>query len=285
MDNIINLIDDKFEELTSSQKKAAIYIRNNSRELAFSNVKKTAEKSGVSEATIVRLSRKLGFDGYTHFQKKMQSFVLEKRTTTRLNEFITEDNRNGSWLEKHFSQEMQNLNSTLEYSQEKSINICAGKILSSDKIYITGWRAELALSSPLSYILNYTLGNTHMVEHYEAAEILSKTGTNDLFFVCGFPRYSKHSLKIASRAKSYGAFVITLTDSELSPFVRYADISLFTSINSKGFLDSYTAALSLTNALIKEIAFLAPERVYKNLERIEENFKYFDEAYKWEDQI
>jgi len=273
--NIIKSIDTKFSELTETQKKGALYIRNHVQEIAFSSIKELSRKSEVSEATLIRLSRELGYEGYAQMQRESQTFVVENRTVIRLNEFLSEKDKSVSWLEKHFAQEVQNITRTMNLSQEKKISLCAKKILNARKIYVGGWRVELSISVPLHYILNYMLGNAVFIEHYAVAETLTNMSENDILFLCGFPRYSKLSLKIIENVKQLGCYIITMTDSEISPFTGASDVSLFAYTDSKGFLDSYTAAISIVNALIKEIAFLDPERVQTNLKKIEENFEFF----------
>jgi len=273
--SIIKSIDTKFSELTETQKKGALYIRNHIQEIAFSSIKELSRKSEVSEATLIRLSRELGYDGYAQMQRESQNFVVENRTVIRLNEFLSEKDNSASWLEKHFAQEVQNITRTMNLSQENKISLCARKILEADKIYVGGWRVELSISVPLHYILNYMLGNAVFIEHYAVAETLTNMTGNDILFLCGFPRYSRLSLKIIENVKQLGCYIITMTDSEISPFAGASDVSLFAYTDSKGFLDSYTAAFSIVNALIKEIAFLDPERVQTNLKKIEENFEFF----------
>ncbi len=283
--NIIDSIDSNFDSLSSSQKKAAAYIRKHHAEIALCSLKELAEKTAVSQATIVRLCKSIGYEGYPHFQKSLGDFVLNRRTVIRLNEYVSEIKENDSWLEKHFSQEIRNLSMTMAFHQEEKLNLCARALLSAERIFVAGWRSELSVSVFLSYILNYVLGNTFLVKHYEIAETSAKLKNGDVIFICGFSRYSKTSLKLALKARNSDAFVICLTDSELSPFVKYSDIPLFVTTNSKGFLDSYTAAVSIINALIKEIAFINHEEIQKNLLAVEENFEYFDESYKWGEDL
>lgn len=50
---------------------------------------------------------------------------------------------------------------------------------------------------------------------------------------------------------------------------------------STGFLDSYTASLSVVNAIINEISYLEKDRVKLNLERMERMFKDFQDGFEW----
>ncbi len=273
--NIIESIDTKFNTLTETQKKGALYIRHHIQDIAFSSIKELSRKSKVSEATLIRLSRVLGYEGYAQMQRESQNLVVENRTVVRLNEFLLDKDNNASWLEKHFAREVQNITHTMNLSQEKQIAFGAKKILEAKRVYIGGWRVEMSISVPLHYILNYMLGNAVFIEHYAVAETLANITGDDVLFLCGFPRYSRLSLKIAENVKPSGCYIITMTDSEISPFVALSDIALFAYTDSSGFLDSYTAAFSVLNALIKEVAYLDPIRVEENLTKTEENFEYF----------
>ncbi|MDF2670765.1 MAG: RpiR family transcriptional regulator, partial [Paenibacillus sp.] len=52
------------DQLKPSERKVAVYILENPKEIVKYSVQKLAELSGVSEATIIRLSKTLNMTGY-----------------------------------------------------------------------------------------------------------------------------------------------------------------------------------------------------------------------------
>jgi len=154
-------------------------------------------------------------------------------------------------------------------------------LLDADRIWIAGWRMGLSVTSFFSFVLKYMLGNCELIPQGGVAEYASYIKPGDLVFACGFPRYCSRTLKVAALAKEQGTKVIALTDSGLSPFAKLADTTLLAACKSTGFLDSYTAALSIVNALINEISHLEKERVKANIEKMEVMFKQFQDNFEW----
>ena len=64
-------LQSRLQELSRNQRVLAKYVLSHYQGVAFANVKELARLSGVSEATIVRFARVLGFSGYPSFQKEI----------------------------------------------------------------------------------------------------------------------------------------------------------------------------------------------------------------------
>ncbi len=58
------IIGEKYSDLTKGEKQIANYLRKNQDESAFLSVGELAQRLDLSEATVVRFARKLGFESY-----------------------------------------------------------------------------------------------------------------------------------------------------------------------------------------------------------------------------
>lgn len=278
--NIQEKIQNIFDHLSPSQKKVAFLINQDIKSIAFVSAKKIGDMAEVSEATVHRFSQALGYGSFSEMQAEIQSLFLNNRALVRL-EVSTRNMKDQSWLEKHYMTEMESIKATSALGQEQEIHEAAKMLLKSERIFVAGWRAGLAITAPFSYILKYMLGNSRLIPQGELAEHAASIGCGDLLFVGGFPRYCMRTLKIAEMAKQSGAVIIALTDSQLSPFVKKADVCLYAHTYSEGFLDSYVAPLAVMNAIIREISYLDKERVKENMTRMEKMFSVFEEAFSW----
>ncbi|MGE5224732.1 MAG: MurR/RpiR family transcriptional regulator, partial [Omnitrophica WOR_2 bacterium] len=57
-------VSEKFSALTKSEKRIANYLRKNQEDSAFLSAGELADRLGLSEATMVRFARTLGFSSY-----------------------------------------------------------------------------------------------------------------------------------------------------------------------------------------------------------------------------
>lgn len=278
--NIQQKIESIFETLTPGQKKVAYLILRDIKEVAFCSAKMIGEKALVSEATVHRFAQSLGYDSFSSMQTAIQELFLKDRTVTRL-QMSMQTKHSSSWLEKHYLTEMENLKETLALNQDQELLQAAQMLIDAKRIYVAGWRAGLAITSPLSYLLHYMLGNTRLIEQGQAAEYASSFQEGDVLIASGFPRYCTRTLALVEVAKKARADVIVITDGTLSPFVKPAAVVLYAYTYSQGFVDSYVAPLAVVNALILALSRLAPERVERNLVRMEDMFRLFEEEFTW----
>jgi len=65
---VLDVIQEKYSKIFSAEKKVADFVINHPQEAVNSNVTELAKKSGVSDATVVRMCRHLGYKGYYQFR-------------------------------------------------------------------------------------------------------------------------------------------------------------------------------------------------------------------------
>ncbi|MFD0871840.1 MULTISPECIES: MurR/RpiR family transcriptional regulator [Paenibacillus] len=273
-------VEAAFDALSPGMKKIAYFAAKEMKQAAITPARKLGKLAGVSEATVHRFARQLGYGSFSAMQSDLQAQVLEVRPVQRLLQSAEADYA-ASWLEEHFRLECDNLQATAELKQEDRIEAAAKLLIRANRIAIAGWRAGLAVTSPLSYILRYMLGEGELIPQGECAEFAARLTAGDVLFVCGFPRYCGRTMKVSEAAREAGVPLIALTDSPLSPFARLADVVLLAATRSGGFLDSYIAPLAVVNALVQRIARLDKERVALNLLRTETHFRGFDSQFIW----
>lgn len=279
MPTILERIEKQFEHLSPGQKRVAHYIQTHLQDVMLLTAHKIAAQAGVSEATVHRLAQALGYPGFSVMHKDLQHHVLKDRAVIKLIHSTHEFQE--SWLEEHFVQEMENLKQTLEQTDKRQIRLAAEWLLEAENIWVAGWRMGLSVTSFMAFVLKYMLGRCELIPQGSAAEYAAYIREKDVLLVSGFPRYCAKTLKVAKTAKKHRAKVIVLTDSPLSPFLKYGDVTLLAHVGSTGFLDSYTAPLSVCNAIIKEISYQAKGRVKENVRKMEEMFDEFQDTFEW----
>lgn len=274
-ETVRNQIDRNYEMLTPSQKKVALWLRENLHLAAMYPAREVGEETGVSEATIHRLIVALGYKNYAELKEVLQSELLNERTLIRFDQ-TQQKMKNLIGFQESVQIEFDNLMKTFTQETEQRIHQAADLIVKAKRIYIAGWRSSLAVTAPFSYQLNLILGNAVKLESVQLTEQLAYFTTEDVLFTVGFPRYDQIALRTVETAKEAGASIIVMTDSPLSPFCCWADVSLFASTKSTSFLDSYVAPLMIAQLMIQQVAIKASDRVKINLKRQEQLFQSWD---------
>lgn len=266
----------QFPSLSSAQQKVAHYILENIEEVVACSAKSIAEASSVSEATVHRLAQSLGYEGFSEMKLDIHQFV--KNDHRAVNKFITTTTfQQESWLEKHFLQEADNVIQTGQGMDGVALREVAELFLQAEQIWIAGWRMGLSVTAFMQFVLKYMLGTSEMIPQGEAAEYANHFKEGDVLFVCSFPRYCQRTLKLAKIAKERNMKIVALTDNQLSPICEVADFVFYAKNKSGNFLDSYTAAVSICNAIVSEIAYIGKDKVMHNIQEMEQYFATFHE--------
>lgn len=274
MTAINDLIEEKYEGLSQAQKKVAHYLLESMEEVFSASAAEIAENAMVSEATVHRLAHELGFQSFREMKQEFGNFL--KNNYRSINNLVASTAfREEDWLEAHFLQEAKNVLHTGESTQQAEIMVAAEAMLRAPNIWLGGWRMGLSVTSYFQFILKYMLGNSAMIPQGEAAEYAAYFKEKDVVFLIAFPRYDTSVLTLAKLAQEKGAYVIALTDSTVSPIKPYSNLTLVAKSKSKGFLDSYTAAVALCNAIVNTISYIEKERVMRNIQEVEENYLEF----------
>ncbi len=269
---IKSLLADKRIELTAAQRRAAQYIMDHYEESIFLTAAKLAHKAGVSEATIVRLAQVLGFNGFPKFQQMLRTNLQDKLTTvTRLERTVKSVSTDGDMLAKIMREDIRNLSETLRDISPETFHRAVTDMENAKRIFIVGLRGAHAPALVLALYLRF-LGKhaSAVIPGYgDIWNNLHGLGAGDLTIGISIPRYTKLTIEIMEYAKENGARVGVITDSLISPLARNADWVLPIHSRLDSFIESFTAAMSLVNALLTDLSVRNPEETMKTLKERE----------------
>ena len=129
--SVVDNIRQMYEELFSAEKKVAKYILENRQEVVMLSVSELAHKSGASEATVVRMCKHLGYEGY--YQMKIcLSGDLGGTGPLR-------GRRNSSGTKTDYFRDIaEGILTTEAAVDEKIFNACAELIRNSTMVHLVG---------------------------------------------------------------------------------------------------------------------------------------------------
>ena len=266
-------------KLTKTQKLIAKYVLDNSSDACFMTSTEIADKLGVSESSVIRFSRALGFSGFMTFQKSLrkdyQDQVLSISSTITIPaERIAQQAKletNSDYINRHFKITAKNLETVFVNNPAAVFEEAADIIISSKRKYIAATRGDTCLSD---YFLLYL---KQMVPHVVMTNTVSVTPIDhmcsitkeDCLIIFSFPRYSSIDEITAQMAYDAGAKVIVITDKPSALLAPYADVLFTVSVDSNTFFNSYVGPQFISEALLDTISRKA-KGIEKRLKRIDE---------------
>lgn len=233
--SITILIETKYGDLRTSEKQAADYILAHMDKIRELSLEKLSGKIGVSQPTVVRLSKALGFKGYKEFRYA----VVEE---------LARDNR-----EKEGQQPMYGYS----LSRKDKLEDIPGKVVATTErimeetlknIPISEFKKVIQALKTARVIDIYSVENSNTValdlltkllylglpcRHFDdyyhqkiSAGCLTK---KDVAVGISFSGYSKDTVEVMKEARKSGAATIVITSFRDSLISRYADILICTS--------------------------------------------------------
>lgn len=269
---------------SKGQRLIANYIVNHYERAAFMTAQKLGAAVGVSESTVVRFAYEIGYDGYPSLQRALQELIRNRLTSAQRMEVTGEQIGEKDVLQKVLAMDIERIRATAQSVDPETFAKTVDAIVNADSIYILGIRSASALAAFLYFYFNHIFKKLRLVNSSSASEVFEQIyhiGKNDVLIPITFPRYSQRSIKAAQYAKSNGATVVGITDTERSPIVPYCDHVLCARSDMVSFVDSLVAPLSLINALIVAVGMRKKNETvgtYRNLENIWEEYNVYEKT-------
>jgi DNA-binding MurR/RpiR family transcriptional regulator len=167
--------------------------------------------------------------------------------------------------------DMQNIRKTVEEIPTEAFQQAVEAIIGARRIYITGLRSAAPLAQFMYHYLHQICDDVVLAGQttVDACEEVDRITSKDLLIGISFPRYSSRTLECMRLARTQGATVIGLTDSEMSPLKEASHICLCAATDMAGFVDSLAAPLSLINALVLAAGLNRREALREHFKRME----------------
>jgi DNA-binding MurR/RpiR family transcriptional regulator len=254
------------EGYSANQRVLAKYVQSHYQTVAFSTVSQLAGLSGVSEATVVRFAKALGFKGYPDFQKEVRRLV---RADLKGTERFQLSQADASPLDVVLQKEMENLGALREAFDVPAFRQALKLLRAASEILVVGARATAPLAAHLAFGLAKLGTRTSRAlsvtsDTYDQIDRLERKAC---VVVIGFPRYLRELVEALDFAKAAKLATLTITDSAFSPL--RGDVSLYAPAESASFVAFHSAPLVLINALLHELSLGNRDATLAALDRFE----------------
>jgi DNA-binding MurR/RpiR family transcriptional regulator len=267
------IIGDKYSQLTKGEKQIASYLRNNQDEFGFLSVGELAERLGLSEATMVRFARKLGFDSYPAMREALQeNFRRRASHSARLRNRLDDLREAGDIFEKVTVTEIDYLTEALQTVDRESLHKAVARIIACDHIYVFGTGPSISLIHLLNLRLT-RFGKQVIpltIAGRETLEPLLLMTERDLLFAIGFFDINPALQIVLDYAREVNCPAILLTDTLGSVVGGKVDIVLAAKRGPVSAFHSLVVPMTIINTLLLEIADNNQDVVTANLDKLDQ---------------
>lgn len=215
-----------YHSLKSAEKKAADYLLLDPEGFAKGSVVEVAKKAGCSQATIVRLAKKLGYDGYA----QMRGFILKNSNdTSTLYQNLSENDSAVEVAQKVFISSVQAIEDTLNIMDKESYERAVDTLEKANRIIFIG-AGDASVVAQAAFLKMCRMGADclYFPDYDNQIVTAHHLKPGDVLFAISHSGMTKSTLYAMRYAKKAGATVIAITNSPVSPIGKCADILLAT---------------------------------------------------------
>lgn len=267
-------LENRFPDLTKSERAIASYLLNNHDEAAFLPAAELARRLDVSTATVVRFARTVGYDGFPSLRRELQGIFQAKTTpAARLRHKLAElSGSQGHVFAKIVEMEVEYLTDALHNLDSADIDRAVALLLGADRIFAYGIGPSRMLAE-LAELRLRRFGITTVAmtsSGRDLVETLQLMRRGDALLATGFQRVPPELTAVMTQAHRLGCPSILITDTLQTCLGGLATVILAARRGPVSTFHSLTVPMAIVNTLILSVAMARSQQSLAALESFQQ---------------
>ncbi len=267
------MIQDNIDELTRSERQLASVLMQDYPMGGLQSITKLAASAAVSTPTVIRMARKLGFDGFPALQDALRGEVAEqiRKPMSKRDAWLAEASAEHP-LNRFAEAVWTNMRHTLDRIDTAMFDTVARLLADTGRrVYVVGGRIT---RSNADYLFNHLqIIRPHVTELGNSPNVwpqyLLDMDENAVLVIFDIRRYEAPLQKLAGLAAERGCSVVLFTDQWGSPIGKSADYTFNALVEAPSSWDSSIAILLIVEALIAEVQTARSDAAKGRIEELE----------------
>ena len=268
-----HLVTSHIHLLTKSEKRIADFMRRSQDEAAFLSAAEIAERLGLSEATMVRFARTLGFGSYPALREALQENFRQRMThSARLRSRLDDLREAGDIFERLVASEIDYLTEAIQSLDRQAMNQAVELLRTHQRVFVFGLGPSITLVDLLEIRLTRTARQVVSLKTSgrEVLEPMLLMGPQDLLIAIGFFNLTPALKIVLEHANHQGTPVILVTDM-LGPLVGdKASVVLAARRGPVSAFHSLAVPMTIINALLLALSSADQENVMPHLDKLDQ---------------
>lgn len=267
-------IEEIFDALGNAERRVARIMLSNYPLSAMDTIASISHQANVSDPTVLRFIKKLGFSRYAVFQNRLKE-ELDQRMQGPLG-FPREQVKPDSDLMQYLGNFMHSLTTNIEETfRNLPLSEVRGVLqeLGDNRkhIHLLGGEFTDAIARYAYFHLRKMRPNVHVIQGQLPSRIdhLLDLGKKDVLIVFDVRRYQPDIVQFVARAKERVGSIILFTDQWLSPAAKHATYVLPCRVESMSRWDSLVGVAGVVEALMSCMAERQWAKIKVRLESLE----------------
>lgn len=256
-DSVMARVRSRFESLRDSEQQVAVFIEQYPDDFVHLPVRELAERIGVSDATIIRCCRALGYEGLRAL--KLALAGVANAPLQVLHEDVAPNDAPDEIIRKVLLSDIQAIADTIELLEVVAFGEAVEALLVASRIEFYGIGSSMPITLDAYYrFLRIGLPVTVATDPHMQAVSAALLPPGAVAFAISHTGRTRETLGFLQKARAAGATCILLSSHGHTPLSKLAHIELVTGARETAYrteaLSSRIAHLSVIDALYVAVA-------------------------------
>jgi DNA-binding MurR/RpiR family transcriptional regulator len=227
--SILGYIRSIYNSLTKSEQKVAAVILDDNEKIIYSTITDFSEICDVSDATVLRFCRSVGYKGYQSFKLDLAIEIanLKNEVKYEMNSEITLDDTLEEISRKTVNSNIFAINETMSLLDLKALDKAIDLIIHSKKIIFSGaGLSQITAQDAVYKLIAIGVEVSAYADNHVQLMQASLLSSSDTAIGISFSGSTKDTFDVLKTAKKSGARIISITHHAKSPITKISDIVL-----------------------------------------------------------
>ncbi|ABV92704.1 transcriptional regulator [Dinoroseobacter shibae DFL 12 = DSM 16493] len=268
-------VSDALPDLHPSERKLAELVLDFPGEMAGYTATEIAELANVSNATVSRFVRRIGYGSFDEARRAVRD---EQQAGTALLRMSADTPQSGGAVARHLMASQQNLELTYGGLDDTVIDYLAEAMIAAPRVWFVGFRAGQSFAQYLGWQCSQVLPLVTVLPRAgeTLAESFASLDARDVVFLVALRRKPKLTQAVAEATKQAGAALAVLADGP-TPDLAGADWHLTSATSTTAPLMNHVSSMAVCNLIGARIIELSGAAGRARMAAIEESHRRFDE--------
>jgi len=244
-----------FETMSAQLQVAARYVLDRPRDAALLSMREQARRAGVQPATMTRLAKHLGLNGYDDIRETYAAALRDagsgfaaKAGAQVVSQKLKGDKALAADMLEAIGRQIERLKASDTLDR---IVAAAEALASARRIHCLGLRSSHAVAWQLHYVLSLIGERSIHLDGIAAigTDALAHADTDDVLLVASVLPYTRLTVEVAEYAAGRGIPIVAITDSEVAPLAQIARHVVVVPTDSPSFFHAMSPAFVVAEVL------------------------------------
>ena len=249
---LLKLAHPKFK---GTRGKAIQFILDHPEIAAFLPIGELARKIGISTSSLSRTAVSIGYSGFPEMQKEVWEYLCQKLLpAVRMEQAVPESGKFN--FRDSLRKDIKSVEKIFTSVTDSQFGDAVTLLSESRELFVVGLGTQLPSAMYLSGVMKNIRKRVKLItqESMDYIDCFSRFSSQDVLVSICLPRYSHFTVHSAREAVKKGCRVVAITDNELSPTGKLADVVLQVEYESMSFFNSNVAVMAILNGLATAVA-------------------------------